>query len=155
MLVANITGCGLGLLIGYVSDKVKVWPILLAEILGLIGSLTLFVKATVPGEGIYTSEDPHPTSMTVSFILVNILSGLFMGMISILTCKAIENATNSRGIIVGAVNMAGYSGTILIDSLGGELYDTDQRNPFFMCLIASCFVAALVIVLAACGELRI
>ena len=86
--------------------------------------------------------------MSISFIVANIFAGSIGTINSTLLGKSIASATLSRGVLLGAAAVCGSIGVLLIDGVGGHVYDLDKRNPFWMVISSEGLVIILTIGLA-------
>ena len=64
--------------------------------------------------------------------------------------KSIAECTLSRGIFLGVQAFFSSCGVLLIDGLGGHIYDIDKRDPYFLCIACECFVILITVLLAVC-----
>ena len=121
----------------------------------MFSSVCLFVSS-VPGEDhIYTADSPAPLIMAIGFILSNIASSsIYTANLTLLT-KSIATCTTSRGVLLGAEAFCNSCGVLLIDGLGGHIYDINKRNPFFIIITSEGLTILLCIGLALAKQLRI
>jgi len=141
--------------LGLVADRVKNWKLVLLIHIIMIASLGLFVFSVPEENHIYTVDSPAPLSMGIGFIM-SIISASSVGTVnSTLLGKAISSATLSRGVLLGASAFCGSCGVLMIDALGGHIYETDKRSPFFIVLTSEGLTILLIIGLALSRQLRI
>ena len=93
--------------------------------------------------------------MTVGFILTYVMSSSLFGLNQAMLGKSIEHCVQSRGVFLGVGAFCSSCSVILIDLLGGRLYETDKRNPFYICLSAELCILIMIIVLACIQKLHI
>ena len=93
--------------------------------------------------------------MTIGFIGINICgTGAFSPNMSLIS-KSIEKCTLSRALIIGVVTSFSYMGLILLDAIGGHMYDRDKRNPFYLILGFEAGFILLTCILACFRQLHI
>ena len=121
----------------------------------MIGSVGLFISSVPKEDHIYTADSPAPLTMAIGFILSNI-SATGVGTVnSTLLGKSISRATMSRGVLLAASAFCGSCGVLLIDGLGGHIYEHDKRNPFFIVLTSESITIILCIGLALARQLNV
>ena len=69
--------------------------------------------------------------------------------------KSIASVTESRGVFLGATGFFASLAIVIVDGIGGRIYEYDKRNPFFICLGLEGFVILLTIVLALLRQLHV
>ena len=143
------------LLLGYILDRVKNWKVLAIFQCLLLGSLTLFVLNTPLQDHIYSVDNHQSSWMTFGFIGTCTISPcLFLVNQSLLT-KSIAECTFSRGVFLSASAMIGSIGIFIIDGVGGNMYDSNKRNPFFLCIGMVIFLLLVTFLLACFRQLRV
>ena len=93
--------------------------------------------------------------MTVGFIGMNIMATSLLSMNQALVAKSIEKCKHSRGVFLGSVAFCTSLGVLFIDGVGGRVYKSDVRNPFFLCLGSETIVLLLTITLGCLKQLHI
>jgi len=56
---------------------------------------------------------------------------------------------------MGAMAISASFGSLLIDGLGGQLYDSDKRNPFYIVITSEGIAVVLIVALALAKKLHI
>lgn len=67
---------------------------------------------------------------------------------TVLLIKSVDSCLLARGVLITANGFANSCGVLLIDGLGGEIYKSDKRNPFFIVLTSEGILLVLIIGLA-------
>ena len=116
--------------------------------LGILGSVILFLMNIPEEDHIYTADSPEPIGLTVGFILMGLLGGTVVTINLSMLTKSIASVKLSRGIFLSTAGVFSSMGIILIDQLGGHLYDNDKRNPWLVCIGTESLLLSLIIVLA-------
>ena len=155
MLTANLSQFAISFGLGLLSDKFKIWKLLI--IMHSIFLTTIVVFATnIPEEDhIYTKESPAPLVLPISFTMAQTTVGSIFTLNLALQSKAIANCTTARGVLMGAQGFVMSLGTIVIDGLGGPLYDSCKRNPFFIVISGEALVLLVIFGLRLAKELHI
>ena len=86
--------------------------------------------------------------MTAGFICMNVLGTVTIGMTMSLSTKSIQKFAESRGTLTLAVACFVSVGSVIIDGVGGHIYENGKRKPFLLCLGTETFVVLLIIGLA-------
>ena len=155
ILIAQFSTLFLGFVLGLLADKIKVWILLLIMHTSLIGSAAIFISGVPTGEKIYTKDNPAPLNMDIGFTLCMMLGSSLFTLNLTLLAKSISSCVQARGILMCMLGFCTSLGTITADSLGGQLYDIDKRNPFFVMIVTECIVVLAIILLAVTKQLRI
>ena len=146
-------------LYGVLCDRMKIWKLLLFNCLAVLISSSIFVYGTL----LFKDKHPRPTphrdasSYTQDFgfiILLIFTLNQFQLNYSLLS-KGLKDSFNSIGLSVGAYSLFGSVGVILIDKLGGDLFEDDNLIPFFIAMGAYAFHSIIIICLALCRQLKI
>jgi len=93
--------------------------------------------------------------MTSGFILTYVMSSSLFSLNQAMFGKSLEHCVQSRGVFLGVGAFCSSLGAILINLLGGRLYETDKRDPFYICLGAEICILILIMVLACLKKLKI
>ena len=88
--------------------------------------------------------------MAVGFIISNVFSTAIFTANQALLVKSIVDCTHSRGLFLGVQAFSSSCGVLLIDGLGGHIYDFDKRNPYYICMGSTSLVIFVCIVLSLC-----
>ena len=154
-MTSQFAGLVIAFGLGLLTDRFRIWPLVLTIHLLMVASISLFVRAIPEGTHIYTKDEPSPILLDIGFFLCHTVTSFMYPVNQALITKAISNCMLSRGVLLGAQGMAMSFGVLLIDGLGGEIYKNDKRNPFFIVLSTESFAILLIIVLALFKQLRI
>jgi len=93
--------------------------------------------------------------MTIGFIGQNIFAPTLLGFTKALAMKASVKFLNCRGAIMGAVALCGSCGVLLINGLGGQIFDSNMRNPFYLALAGEILVVLVIVIFAFAQQLHI
>ena len=69
--------------------------------------------------------------------------------------KLIEEATLSRGLFLGVGAFAQSVGTLVIEGVGGHIYEIDKRYPYLVVISSEGLVILAIMLLAICRQLNI
>ena len=150
-LITNIVGWVPAVVLSFMSDRITVWKLLLAGHFFMIAFLATFVISLPDEDHVYTKENPAPLVLPIMFVLCNCTCTMLASLDGILLSKSISACVLSRGILLGTQASFCSLGEVLIDGLGGHIYDLDKRNPYFITLSVECLVITVIIAFAACG----
>ena len=150
LLIAHLTAWIPTILFGVLADRFKVWKLLLFAHLASLASLVAFVLSVPSADHIYSEESPQSISMPISFVLSYDMTASTVALNAALMSKSIASCSLSRGVFLGAQALCSSCGILLIDGLGGHIYDYDKRNPYYICISAECLVILVIVALAVC-----
>ena len=71
-----------------------------------------------------------------------------MTSVATLLSKSIASCVLARGVLLAAAGFSVSCGVLLIDGLGGQIYKSDKRNPFFIVLASEIIAIMLLVGLA-------
>lgn len=154
-LIAQLSGLAPALLFGLIIDRTKVWRFFLLWHCFMLASLIIFINYVPGDKHIYNSTEHAPHGLVTGFILMNITSSGIFTLNQTLMAKSVEKCNLSRGVFMGAQAMCSGLGILLIDGVGGNLYDSDPRNPFYMCIGSESVLIAITAVLALADQLHV
>lgn len=121
----------------------------------MLASLVVFMISMPSETRIYTADNPQPVGMTIGFILSMISASAVYLVQGALLGKSLANCKVSRGVLLGSIAFVTSCGVLLIDALGGQLYDIDWHYPIIIAISSESLVILTITVLAIAGELRI
>lgn len=78
-----------------------------------------------------------------------------MALNTALMVKSIASCSLSRGVFLGAQAFCSSIGVFLIDGLGGHIYESDKRNPYYIVISIECFLIVVMVVLAILRQLNV
>lgn len=136
------------------ADKVTVWKLTTVMHVLLLTSLLLFVFCAVTDDAVYSVGTHEPASMMIGFVAVCISTGLIFGLNQALLGKSIQKFQLSRGVFLGVAAFFSSLGNLLIDIVGGRLYNGNKLSPFYICITAEAIYLFLTISFALGGRLR-
>ena len=120
---------------------------MLAHILLLFGLVSFYI--VLPEEDhIYTKDSPAPLKIPIIWIIVNYFEAAAFTLSSVLLGKSLQGATLSRGVFLGANSFIASCGSLLINGVGGHVYEQDKRNPYIVAMSGESLVILVMIVLA-------
>lgn len=96
-----------------------------------------------------------PLTMTITFILNFILTATNATINFVMLIKSLTTCSLSRGVFMGAAAFCMSCGILLINGLGGHIYDLDKRSPFFIVIGSESLVLLIAAALAICGHLKL
>ena len=121
----------------------------------ILTGLIIFVSSVPEADHIYTPESPAPLILNIGFIICQMSAATIFTVNLTLLSKSIASCVMARGVLLAAQAISTSCGTLLIDGLGGQIYDIDKRNPFFIVMTSESLVILMIIVLALSKQLRI
>ena len=133
---------------GLLTDKFKVWKMLLFQHFLLIGCISLFVIYVPTEDHIFTKDSPEPLGMTIGYLLLHIIGSATATLNFSLMTKSIAGVNLSRGVFLCTTAMCSSLGIFLVDAVGGHIYAKDKRAPYFICLGTESCVILIIIVFA-------
>lgn len=155
LLIAHLTAWIPTILFGILADRFKVWKLLLmAHIVTLI-CIVIFVLSVPAEDHTYTKDSELPVAMPIAYVFTYVLASSTTALNYALISKSITTCTLSRGVFLGATAFCSSCGIILMDGLGGHIYDLDKRNPYYICISAECLVILVTVGLALCRQLNV
>ena len=117
---------------------------------------TVIFVLNVPSEDhIYTSEDHMPVILPIFFIVNDMLASSTVSLNTALMTKSIATCTESRGILLSAQAVCASCAILLIDGVGGHLYEIDKRYPYYIGIGSESIVILVTIALAFCRQLHV
>ena len=143
------------LLFGVILDRVQNWKIVLLMHVIMLTFLILFVWQVPAEDHILSKGDPEPWLMSVSWVMLVISGTTTFTVNKTIMAKAIANCAESRGVFLGVQQLFSSAGVLLIQGVGGHIYDSDKRNPFYMCIAGECIMILVIVSLAVCKQLRV
>ena len=155
LLIALLSSWVPSFLVGALSDKIKAWKVFIATKICSLTSLVIFVISVPKQDHIYTKDDPMPLTMTITFILNFILTATSATINITLLTKSLTTCALSRGVFMGAAAFCMSCGILLINGLGGNIYDLDKRSPFFIVIGSESLLVLIAAALAMRGQLKL
>lgn len=126
----------------------------MTHILLLIGQVSFYLVIPVE-DHVYTKDSPAPLKMPIIWIIVYYIGAAAMALSTAFMNKSIQGATLSRGVFLGANSFITSCGTLLIDGVGGHVYDRDKRNPYVIAMSGESLVILVMIVLAIFRQMKV
>ena len=117
--------------------------------------IVLFLSGIPEENHIYTADSPAPATLDIGFILSQMSAGSIFCLNLALVTKAISSCSSARGVLLGAQGFIIASGVLVINGLGGQLYDINKRDPFIIVLTSELILLALIAVLRLTNQLHI
>eukprot|EP00347_Sterkiella_histriomuscorum_P002032 403369737 len=143
MLVSNVLVIPTALILGILSDKFKIWKLMLAVIVLLIIFELIFII-------------PKGNEVTLFIGFIGALTAQIDAYLLSITMLSKIVSKESRGTLFGAFSLVGSIGVLFINKMGGHLYsNVDKLWPFIIILISFSLNFVIVIVLAMLGKLRV
>ena len=142
-------------MLGLAADRVKVWKLTLMMHVIMILAVGLFVASLPSEDHVYSADSPAPISLALGFVLCNITSNSMYTINATLLAKSVSSATVSRGVLLYIGAFFSSCGILLIDGVGGHIYDLDKRNPFYIVISSEGLTIVLCIVLAIAKQLSV
>mmetsp|Transcript_29225 Transcript_29225/g.21751 ORF Transcript_29225/g.21751 Transcript_29225/m.21751 type:complete len:187 (+) Transcript_29225:94-654(+) len=139
-LISNALAFPASLLAGYFSDRFCLWKVyLLTLALSMAANLTFISQIDHIG--------PVQDSAFVAMLTLGVMCFL-------LNWSYVSKLVNekSAGAIYGVVSLAGSTGILIMDELGGHLFD--NKGHFWPMLLSLCSQTALFVLMATFGALK-
>lgn len=143
------------LIFSVLLDKVKNWKIVLLLHVIMLVFLVLFTWKIPVEDHVLTTNNPEPFLVTFSFAMLIISATTTFTVNKTIMAKSIASCAESRGVFLGVQQLFSSLGVIMIQEIGGHIYNMDKRNPFYLCIAGEGFVILVILALGVCKQLNI
>jgi len=147
-LLGNLASCIAVLLVGYLGDKIRLWKLFTAVNLLLLISYSILLRQ------IRSNSCTLPKLFDLAFILINGLNICTFIVSLILISKLCNSQT--RGVMFAVSSLVGSLGTLIIQYVGGKVYDSiSKEGPFWIGFWAYVLTGGLALGLGLAGKVRV